>query len=557
MKTLLIVLLVTSGLFGAQPVIYPKGIVNVASYVRQGLPGGSIARGSVFAIFGTGLGPSNFVKVSAFPLQPALAGVSVRVTQGSTGVDALPVFVVDGQLNVIMPSNAPLGLVSVQVTYNGVKSNPSPVNVVNSSFGTFAANSGGYGPSIVFNFVSQTQQPNNSLTSTAKPGQVVTLWGTGLGPVNGPDNVAPAAGNLPTPVEVFVGGQAVAAKDIQYSGRSPCCSGIDQIVFKIPANAPQGCYVPVLVRTEGSVVSNATTIAIQAQGAKCSDPANPFSPVYLSPGKTGTFVLARLNFTVQVDISQPAQGSVDDGFATFRQETGGPFFFNSFFSLPPPGACTVYTGQGNLLTEGPLPGSNATGKLLDAGASLSVTGAKGTLQIPQINNSFQNYYTHLGAVLPNLQQLPLLFLDPGSYTIAGTGGADVGPFQAKINVLAPLGYPSLASTYNVNRAQGITLNWAAPDPRVAAVAILGANYDLPTDSSAAFLCLAPAEALNFTVPPWILGAIPPSRPLKFQSQGYLILGTALYEPSAAFSATGLDTGFGVSIAATGQSVRYQ
>ena len=96
-----------------------------------------------------------------------------------------------------MPSNAPLGRVAVQVTYNAVTSNTTAATVAANSFGIFAVNSGGFGPGILQNFVAQTNQPLNSLVQTAAPGQVITLWGTGLGPVSA-DNVAPTPGNLPT-----------------------------------------------------------------------------------------------------------------------------------------------------------------------------------------------------------------------------------------------------------------------------------------------------------------------------------------------------------------------
>ena len=557
MKRLFAVLLFVAPLLSAQPVIFPKGIVNGANYASPGLPGGSIARGSLFTIFGKGLGPgAPGTQVTAFPIATTLGGTSVRVTQGSVGVDALPVFAFDGQLNVIMPSNAPLGLVSVQVTYNGAKSNPSPVQIINSSFGAFAANSGGFGPSIVQNFVSATEQPINSLTKTAAPGQVVTLWGTGLGPANGPDNVAPTAGNLTTPVEIWVGGKAVAAGDILYSGRSPCCSSIDQIVFKLPPDAPTGCYVPVLVRTDRAITSNTTTIAIQGSGSSCADAGNPFAQIYGVAGKTGTVTLSRVQFTAQTDIPTARQQNFDIGGAVFRQEPGGQFFFNSAYSFPPPGSCTVYQGKGNILVQDPVPGGRSGGTGLDAGASLAVSGGSGSRQISRTGTNFTEYHTYIGSNVQS-SQAPTLYLDPGNYTVSGNGGQAVGAFQAKINVRPVLNYISLAGLSAVNRAQGLNLTWAAPDSRVAAVAIVGGNYDVPTDSSAVFLCMAPASALSFTVPTYILGAIPQSRQMAYQSQGYLFMGTALYEPSAVFSAQGLDAGFGISITASGRSVLYQ
>ena len=198
----------------AQPFISYRNILNAASYAPAGLPGGSIARGSVFSIFGTNLGPTNSPAL-AFPLGITLAGVSIRVT-GSSAVDAIPLYVSPTQINAIMPSTAPLGAASVVVTFNGRAGNPAPVQVVNSSFGIFTANVTGYGPGIATNFVSQTNQPINSPSAPATPGQTITLWGTGLGPVPYSDTIAPTTGNLPTKTEVFVGGIAAT---ISYQGR--------------------------------------------------------------------------------------------------------------------------------------------------------------------------------------------------------------------------------------------------------------------------------------------------------------------------------------------------
>ena len=66
----------------AQPVVNSCGVLNVASYAIPGLPNSSISQGSVFAIFGAGLGPQTGVKVSTFPLQTSFQGVSVSVTSG-------------------------------------------------------------------------------------------------------------------------------------------------------------------------------------------------------------------------------------------------------------------------------------------------------------------------------------------------------------------------------------------------------------------------------------------------------------------------------------------
>ena len=76
-----------------QPLITPRGIVSAASLTSPGLPGGVIARGSLFSLFGQRVGPAAGISAGAFPLQTTLAGVSIKITQGTTSVDAIPVFV--------------------------------------------------------------------------------------------------------------------------------------------------------------------------------------------------------------------------------------------------------------------------------------------------------------------------------------------------------------------------------------------------------------------------------------------------------------------------------
>jgi uncharacterized protein (TIGR03437 family) len=173
------VLLALSCLGLAQPYINYRGIVNVASYMAPGLPAGSLPRGGMIAIFGNKLGPANGVPAPSYPLGTTLSGVSVTVTQQSITVNAYPVYVGAGQINAIMPSNAPLGRVSVLVTYNGATSNPSPANVVSSSFGIITVNGAGFGPGSIQNFVATGVPPTNSPQLTATPGQAEILWGRG------------------------------------------------------------------------------------------------------------------------------------------------------------------------------------------------------------------------------------------------------------------------------------------------------------------------------------------------------------------------------------------
>ena len=538
-----------------QPVqIYTKGVVNTASVMAPDLPGGVIAQGSVFSIYGSNLGPTNGVQVNAFPLQTTFQNVSIKVFQRNTSVDALPIYVSATQINAIMPSNAPLGRVSVQVTYNapslpcfgpgsapcyGPTSNPVPVTVVPSNFGIFALNGGGFGPGILQNFISQASQPINSNTQTARPGQVITMWGTGLGPLASADNVAPPAGSLPVQVDVFVGGKSAV---VAYSGRTPCCSGVDQIVFTLPQDAPLGCFVPVQVRVAGQAVSNAVTMAISSHGSACSDPANPLEQNLLSGGNYGAVLAHRIAGTLGQFSGSPANFVFDVLGAALWNESGAPGAYNPYYSLPPRGSCTIFTAAGDLLGDTPLSGLQPTGHVLDAGSPLKLSGTGAPPPLPLLAGAF------FGLVGSNAPALPVTstVFDPGTQlTVSTPGGGDVGPLQATLLATTPVSWTNRAQLAQVDRGHALTFAWSGGDAQHESVLLGGVSSDTPTHSSAAFLCLiSPADG-SFAVPSYVLANLPATRTTETLPKSWLFLGSIPLNGAAPFSAPGIDAGFAI------------
>ncbi len=541
----------------ALPRIFPNGIVNGASFVRPGLPGGKIARGSIFSIFGGGLGPEAGAEVSSFPLQPSLAGVSVKVTQGETSVDAIPLFVAKGQINAIMPSDAPLGRVSVRIQMGNVRSNPSPATVVESSFGIFTVLGTGMGPGVIQNVpTNSVTRPFNSLTDVTQPGQIVTLWGTGLGPADFPDNEAPEPKSLPIDTEVFIGGKRVAEEDKLYIGRSPCCAGVDQLVVRLPEDAPLGCYVPVQVQTDQQIVSNSVTLAIAEDSGSCSDPTNPFGNGFRDGGRFGAVFLVHAELEMTVDLPEPREIVADLGFATLREEAASPFFFNPVASLPPDGTCTTYTGSGDLWKGDILALIAPSRRELDAGEELTVSGSRGARTMVRALNDPKLYGGVLGGSTP-LDFVPLFrYFTGGSHSVSAPGGADVGPFEVNLSVLPPLSWVGRDEIDVVDRSRDLALQWSGVDSSHR-VAILGGGFDGPTYSTAAFFCMTPAGADNFSIPATVLSSVPASRAQTYQSEGALLLWTVPQGPQAEFSAEGLDTGFGVSVSAIAKTVIFE
>jgi len=68
----------------------------------------------------------------------------------------------------------------------------------------------------------------NNFANAATPGQLVVLWGTGLGPVSADEAAGPAPGDLEIQgLQVLVANKSAR---VVYAGRSGCCAGVDQII---------------------------------------------------------------------------------------------------------------------------------------------------------------------------------------------------------------------------------------------------------------------------------------------------------------------------------------
>ena len=431
-----------AGTLGAQPYINARGVVNTASFAAPDLPGGSIAQGSIFTILGSGLGPARPVQATSLPLGISLAGVSVRVFQGARVVSALPVYVSASQIHAILPSNAPLGRVSVHISTQGGISNSAPFTVVSSSFGIFTwnaldvynpffdtskssaifkANSFGSGPAFAHNEDFGTGGAQNSTAQPAVPEQAVTLWGVGLGPNIGSDSILPYPADLPVQVEVFVGG--VPATVI--ANRRTTHPGVDNITFLVPGGAPLGCYVPVQVRTAGSTVSNTVTISISADGSACADAFNPIESYVLNGGAIGEVFAVRTSTRIDIGVDSPLNFSNDNVFALLRPEPGGPWAFNPLISLPPVGSCAVYTTTLNQPANSYVLGLTQPGGSLNAGSQLSILAPAGAVPAALMRDDPRFY---AAAILSNA---------PASgYNIVAPGGADVGAFAASVTFAA-------------------------------------------------------------------------------------------------------------------------
>lgn len=473
----------------AAPVI--NAIVNAASYARPGMPNAAVAQGSMFVVFGTELGPAQLQQAVGSPLLTSLGGTSIRVTVGTTMVDALLIYSYATQVAAILPSNTPAGIGLLAVTYNGRTSQSGAFRVLRSAPGILTQNQAGTGPALAQNFNSDADQPRNTITNSARPGQIVTLWATGLGPIAGSDAMVPTPQDLDLNLQVLVGGRSAV---VRYKGRSGCCAGVDQIVFEVPRDV-EGCHVPVVV-TAGAAISNFTTMSIAAAGGACTD-LNGISGAALARLDSGG---AASYGTITLNL-----GKDFDDFGLFSYyESAGASFFNANRSaftlaqipqaLPSLGSCLVYplSSAARRVAFGATP-FDATP--LDAGAVLNLSGPKGTRQLLLSENG--TYFAALAQGSTEIQ-----YLVPGTYTVDnGAGGRDIGAFRATLVIPPPF-------TSEIQRsATAASVTWQGGDP-AGYVTIDGSSSSPVAGPLGSFVCTERVSAGRFTVPAVVLQSLP-------------------------------------------------
>lgn len=507
-----------------QPAIAPDGVMNAASYIPRGFANHGIARGSLFLIFGNYLGPDVLVQAQSFPLagSDGLAGTNVRIDAGGYTGFAYMVYTSATQVGAILPSEAPEGDATLTLNYNNLTSNPVVIHIVRSAFGMFTFNQGGSGPAIVQNFVSAAQTPVNTLLAPAAPGQTVILWGTGLGPVNGDEGSGPLPGALPYLDALYVGSLPAT---VSYAGRSGCCVGVDQIAFAVPAGV-SGCYVPVAA-VSGGILSNLGTIAVSHSGSACDDPLSFRAAGLATLQSSGRLRVGQIGVAYQAPPGMPAgTDSLTGTFVAYTPQT----LMTSAPVNPSLGSC--YATE-SLVS--PMPAAGAQGAALNAGAAIQSTGPGVSLMAPSVSPG-----SYFGSASP-------ANLFAGGYSISGSGGSDVSPFQGGFTLAQPGTWtnPSAYGSAFLTTGQPFTFRWTGGDPNgYVNIQISSVNVTL----AASIVCNAAASPGSFMVPNYLTA-------LLVQGEGTISVGFA--GAPAAFSAPGLDVGIVTALTNSVISVNFQ
>jgi hypothetical protein len=306
---------------------------------------------------------------------------------------------------------------------------------------------------------------------------------------------------------VYIGG---IQAQVQYAGSSGY-PGVNQINVVIPQGVTPGCGVSI-TGVVGTVVSNTVSIPVASGGGVCTDVIHGVDGnALLSSATQSNYTSA----TLAVAQITTAKATSSFGSASFLKVTSQQYSLG--YGIVSPGGCLV-------LDSSQAPAT--TSSYLNAG-NITLTGPTGSLQMTP---------TTAGQIITYSATLPAGFfpVSGGSFTFQGAGGPDIGPFTVSVSDTSPLVWTNQSSIAAVNRSQGLTVNWTGGVPGTY-VEIGGGTTTI--SASAQFLCFAPASAGTFTVPPYVLLALPPG------SGSVLLLNQSLPQT---FGASGLNQSYAVA-----------
>jgi uncharacterized protein (TIGR03437 family) len=512
-----------------------SSVVNNYSYIPTGFPNSGIAPGTIFLIFGSGLANAPVGNISlntsaGSGIPTTSAGASISVQAGGKTFTPGIYYATPGQIAAVLPSGTPTGTATITVSYNGATSNSFQFQVVPYALGINTYYGSGSG------LILATDTSGNifTYTNSAKPGQIIVMYGSGLGADTADSDTVftstPHAVN--TPLQIYIGGVQAS---ILYAGSSGY-PGYDQLDVTIPDSVPLSCYVSVVgVTGSGSslTVSNFGSLSISTAGGQCDDSVFGLSGTTVSTlSGQGTvsygdlFVGQIINPTSSTDNTPKTENIA---FAEFSKITGASFTSSSG-SAYSVGSCFV---SEVVSVSGTIP----TVVGLDAG-TINLAGPNGTYTFMSFTKGEYESSLPSGAITSS----------GGAFTFTGSGGADVGSFKTTINLPNPLlNWTNQAAGATVNRAQGVQVSWTGGTPG-SYVIIEGNAFDDNTGASGNFTCLANQSAGGFMVPGYVTSTLPASSGT---------LGVENVSNYTTFSASGLNFGIAFGISGVTVNTVYQ
>ena len=238
---------------GSTVILPSNGVVNAGSF----LPG-PVAPGELVTLLGNGIGPTSVQYPTGSASNTILGGTSVLFDGTATPL----LYASPNQINAIVPFGVSgQSLTQLTITSQGQTIAAVAQPVAATAPAIFTIDSSGTGAGAILNQDLSVNSPSNP----AAKGSIIAIFATGAGQTNPPSvDGQVTATTLPTllqPVSVQIGGLNAA---VSYAGAAPnLVAGVIQVNATVPAAAPSGPSVPILL-TIGTATSQAgVTLAVK------------------------------------------------------------------------------------------------------------------------------------------------------------------------------------------------------------------------------------------------------------------------------------------------------
>jgi uncharacterized protein (TIGR03437 family) len=242
------------------PGLSARDVLNAADY-----SGGRVSPGEIVVLFPSNAGPAVLAGAGVDPDGRVITSIGeTRVL--FDGIAAPMIYSVQGKVSAIVPYEvANKRTTQVVVEYQGMQSPPVSLPVVESAPALFTLDASGKGQASMLNETGCC----NSARNPAAQGAIAVLYATGEGEttppsIDGSISAYARIADYPVPklpVQVTVGGEPAK---IVYAGETPHMSkGFLQVNFRVPAKAPVGDAVPIVLMVGNTRSPDGVTMAVR------------------------------------------------------------------------------------------------------------------------------------------------------------------------------------------------------------------------------------------------------------------------------------------------------
>lgn len=415
------------------------------------------------------------------------ATVSLRSAGQASTISATIVANSQDRITFVVPPGIPAGSVQVIYHFSGDITRWAPATIVPARFALFRTFASG--PPAAQSIAADGKQNSVGMATPVSPGNVLVLWGSGLG------------GTPASQLSVTLGG---VPQKILFAG--PSAPGLDQINLLVASGTPVGCYVPLVVNY--GLNSFSSTVSVSADGAPCSHPLGLSLDDLTALDAGNNIVLGQFDITSDLLVASPEHAS--------RQESLRLSMLPHFYADIQGASLAGQAGVGCIYADAAFRNSSSTNGDFTAfirpfqlfGPAIQANSGENTVTLQRQGDvEFPAFYA---SSLPpsadgSLAALPTPLLQGGLWTLAS-------PTNPKASLQLPLPRPiqlSGPAPAVFNRTTGQTVTWRGDDYDAASQATLSlSGIDSPFLAPASLTCYAPGNSGAIAIPASLLAKMP-------------------------------------------------